>query len=507
MMILGPMEMILMLAFSGGGNDVVDFLDASAYFQSRNIPATVEKMTELSQQDPTDGKTQIRQLLALRWLAENAGEVKKAKNFEVIRQQLVEVARGKKAQDLQGFAADYAGRTLTALGVMGFQPALQIPDDSARKDALAWFPQSVTLATSSDLRFKASEAAEGLQAFRKLVLGMAPANAMDEIYLKLEELGNIRLDRVSFAYQEVQNKNQSKIYFRFTGKADHKRLVDFLQKHNPRMEIEEKKAFRGRKITQITENSSPALLIIGDEDFLMVGLQSLVDNTSKKLAEEILDVRDGKSPSVLAGPLGKNLETLSSKASAVFVGDMPEDMRRGLPGNVFPAIPKHLVAQLLPEGAKSKLSVTATLDNAEDAKSFVQEVDKWKKQGLDTLKNPPPLPPGFPVPDKLFEKLKDALNSVKAEAKGSISTATMTISSEFANPGMTLFPFIFAGSRSEKKLAPPPVKEEKKEKKQSRLDLAPESTAIRHYPWLTHGREFVMCWQEGRHRSPSSIST
>src|SRR5687767_3990502 len=100
---VGLLEMIVLLAGSGGlaSNDLVSLVQAEDYFKVRNIAVSADKMAELAGKDPADGKTQVQQLLAIRWLGENAADTKKADGARALLEQ---IAAGKKAQDPHGFA-------------------------------------------------------------------------------------------------------------------------------------------------------------------------------------------------------------------------------------------------------------------------------------------------------------------------------------------------------------------------------------------------------------------
>jgi hypothetical protein len=66
-----------------GSTDLVSVIDAQSYFKSRDIEVKPEKMLELAGKTPTDAKEEIAQLLAIRWLGEHPGEVKKTKARKV----------------------------------------------------------------------------------------------------------------------------------------------------------------------------------------------------------------------------------------------------------------------------------------------------------------------------------------------------------------------------------------------------------------------------------------
>src|SRR5260370_41902807 len=96
----------------GWGNDTVSLIDVQAYFQSRNVPVNAPEMTAHAARDPKDGKTQIEQLLALRWLADHP---EMTKSVGEARGLLAEIAEGKRAQAAQGFAKQYAPPALPRL--------------------------------------------------------------------------------------------------------------------------------------------------------------------------------------------------------------------------------------------------------------------------------------------------------------------------------------------------------------------------------------------------------
>src|SRR5262249_49885086 len=150
-------------------NDLVSLIDAPAYFQARDIKITPEKMAELAVREPSDGKAQLAQLLALRWLGEEADQVKKAKDFPKILRQVEEIADGKGAQDPQGFAAEYARAAAIALGSARVEKVSpKLPENSARQDALTWFPASVRIVAAFDLRSGGPPAPEAGKAVRQL---------------------------------------------------------------------------------------------------------------------------------------------------------------------------------------------------------------------------------------------------------------------------------------------------------------------------------------------------
>src|SRR5262249_39745776 len=133
--------MILVL-FSGGTstNDLVSLLDAEEYLRAREVPTSIDSLKAVAGKAPTDGKSQVAQLLAIRLLGElKLGNVDEKQR---IIASLAEIAPGTKAQDSAGLAKPYALRAIKRLG--GKATAEGRPAASpALATALAWFPKEV----------------------------------------------------------------------------------------------------------------------------------------------------------------------------------------------------------------------------------------------------------------------------------------------------------------------------------------------------------------------------
>ncbi len=107
----GVLELMLIFIFSAAGQstDLVSQLSPHDYFKTQGIDVSTDKMVEIIGKEPTDGASQIAQLLALRILGED-GAFKQAPNYAAQRKIIEEVAAGKKGQDKLGFARDHALR-------------------------------------------------------------------------------------------------------------------------------------------------------------------------------------------------------------------------------------------------------------------------------------------------------------------------------------------------------------------------------------------------------------
>src|SRR5260370_14372748 len=111
---IGLLEMLVLLAGTAGlpANDLVSMIQADDYFAARSIAVNAKQMTELADKEPADGKKQVQQLLAIRWLGENPLATRKDVGAHEVLEQ---IAAGKKGQDLHGFARGHAKQALARL--------------------------------------------------------------------------------------------------------------------------------------------------------------------------------------------------------------------------------------------------------------------------------------------------------------------------------------------------------------------------------------------------------
>jgi hypothetical protein len=491
---LGPVELIMLMAFGSGGvtNDFVSMIDAKDYFRSRGVEVSPAKLAEIAARDPADGKAQVAQLLALRTLAADAAGVKKSKDYEAILKTVEEIAQGKKGNDPQGFAADYARLAAAALGSKTVKaPANPLPENSARLDALTWFPARVALVGAFDVRSVTAPEIDPGKPVRDLFSKFAPPQVMEEVFKTAEQIGNVRVDRFAIAYApDPQNRQMSRIYMRFTGKMDHKRMADALKNLIPGAQVKEQKTFRGQRVTLISiPNLPPGFALVGDTDAVIAGFEGDRGNNHLDVVEEMLAVRGGKEKGVLDGTLAASLKKLSPKANGIYAGTFPGEMVRDFTRgpNAFRAFPKSAVADLT--RTKDELHVRlhqAPLGSEEEAKGFVEDVERLKKMGIEGIKEAKQklkqAPPPFPIPPKALDGIIATLESIKVEARGSAVQGKAAVPRET----ITLLPMMiiglhgragpeFKGAGKEIKEAPtpPPGKNTEPKKKINPGDLPP----------------------------------
>jgi hypothetical protein len=444
---LGAAELLvlLMLSMGGGSPDLISLIPAEGYFQSRGIALSVPKMIELAGKVPVDGKTQTAQLLALRFLASDAAKLKKDNDYARAVDLLEQIAQGKKAQDKLGFAKEYATAALARL--KGKQPMLPtLPDNSTRDEALRWFPADSSLVGCLDLR--------GLRFAspnKELKLSSLPLfgfiGLQNDMFSKLADaVGNVRIDRFSFAYADVpQNNNQSRFFYRMSGKVDHKRLVNYLQK-DLGVKVQSRVGSKGEAISildiQPGVNGAPSFALIGDSDLVLGGYPMQNQGKHEEVLEQTLALQAGKGLPVTNGLLKGDLQNTSAKAAALLVGELPQEFRKALAlgGGELPlkALPQRLTCELI--GGKDRLDVrfSGIFDNAADAKSFREGVLKLKDDGIKAVKN---LPEQV-VPKNKKDSLLKVFDSLTVEGKGAnagvgvvVPLATIRQWAELAIPG------------------------------------------------------------------------
>ncbi len=434
MLAFGPMELLLLLALSGAGRapDLVSLLPADKYFQVRKIEVTVDKMLELATRDPKDGKTQFAQLMALRTLAEQTDQIKKARREAEVAKTLREIIEGKKAKDAHGFAADHARVALARLTGDPLKPGPAKPGTLAG-DALSWFPTPATLVGGLEGRPGTNAAlATPVPGFWTKFLKEEQWQKVFEI---AETIGNVRLDRVSFALNMVGERDEEHCVFaRISGKFHHQRLIKALKDvteengANDMMQVVEKKGPQGEPITIIhMKLQPPAFAFIGDTDMLLAGYVG--QGNQLQLLNKALDVRAKKQGSLLeSNEIKERLSKVSKDAIGIVVGHLPEDLRRGMrgPGGLA-AAPNFVRIEVMPRAGELLVGFHGELDNADDAKSFCEAVQRLKDEGITALKN---LPPQLPIPKTTVAALIKTLESVRVEAQGAAAVGSISLSTE-----------------------------------------------------------------------------
>jgi hypothetical protein len=404
---------ILMLAMLTGGNalpDVVAFVPPRDYFETREVAVSAETMMDYATRMPTDAKTQVGQLLALRLLEADPDLLKKSAKGSEYRRTLEQIAAGTKAQDPQGFAQDYALRVLARLD--GKRPA-PLPATGV-KEGLTWLPADAAILYGVDLGGGTGEHTLGLEPLFKLV----PPQAKKEMYNVLEEIGNIRVQRIAAGLLPIGEGpgKRMEIYVRLTGKYNPERLVG-LATNKGRMEIERKQGPNGEaqiylrepkrfidkkeitkdggiKVQRVEASSAPTIVLLGDREVIVAGAEG-AGNDSPRILDKLFAVRAGQQPNATAGILKERLDKVPAKAIALLIGDIPSNSAAFMPGVTLTKVDAFV------ERTDVGLDVqtVATMGAPGQAETAVAMISQGRMQGIAALKmiqDQPPIP-GLPV--------------------------------------------------------------------------------------------------------------
>jgi hypothetical protein len=412
----------------GAGSDFVSFLPTDTYFQSRRIPMNIENLMDLATTEPKNGRSQILQLMALRALGEKP-ELSKKDSAAILRT-LEKVARGELAKDRLGFSQEYARRTLGALGGKTATPR-SAPRTDLRDDALGWFPASATLVGFLGGVPQMDPTEDyGSKARPILIKLTRRPRDWDEIFKAVEMVGNVRIDRFSFAYAaDGKQKEKDRFYVRITGKADHQRLVAGLKQVETDLTWKESKDTSGTPITTAQAKRDGAAAFIGDTDLLVGSFaDGQTQNDPLEVLQQFLAVRTGKEKSVLKGALQGRLPKLSQETVGVLVGDLSEDLRREFfKSNSFPA-PRSICAELLRTKDGISLPFQTVLGNAEEAKQFVEAIREFQKTLLDQLKKTQKQTKDATMQTRrVFDSVQKAIESLQLQVDGAAVKGTISV--------------------------------------------------------------------------------
>jgi hypothetical protein len=430
MFMMGPAEIMLVYIFLLAGTntlpDAAEFVPPRDYFQFREIKTSIESLMDLATREPKEPRTSLQQLLALRQLGQEAEEFKKTVKAAEYRRILQQIAAGTRAQDPQGFAKEYAQRTLDQLDgkqLTGL-PALPL------KQGLDFLPAHVNFLYA--LTFGGGGQGPSINASIEKMLQLFPAQVKTEMYNALEQIGNVRIERICIGMkmQEAKAKavaerkegekekenngpvppprRDQEIYVRVTGKVNPAWFVAFLkEKANEKFEVETKQGPRGESMTflraavqkgnEARAHDEPVMVLIGDQDFLVVGYDQASVADNMKLMEKALAVRARQQPDVTQGGLKERLQKVPAKAVVLVVGDVPEEFNRTLPLGDIKI--RKVDAYLQKIDAGLDFHGIGTMGNTEQAIKAVQKISEGRKEAIAALKKQQDQPaiPGLPV--------------------------------------------------------------------------------------------------------------
>jgi hypothetical protein len=444
---------ILMLVFMTGGatSDLVSVLPPAAYFKSRGIDINIDKAVELAAKDPVNGKAQIAQLLALRYLADEAAKLKASPNLERHRQTLTDIATGKNAQDEQGFAKDYAAAALARLdGTKLTRPAPR----ALRDEAFGWFPSNATLMGALDTREMRGDAPakSTISEMFKLV----PEEGLNQIFSAVEKVGNVRIDRIAFAYVDnPQDKQMGEIYVRITGKANPTWLLEVSKEL--KIGAKTSKGPGGETITKLLKESDvigdvPGVMLIGDSELVIAGYPQKNQANHEDLLVKLLDLKGGKGRPASEGTLKAELAKIPQKACGLLVGSLPSEASQGAP---FP-MPVTISGHMLRVQSSLDVNLAGHMANNDDATQLVKTVSQFRQEGINSLKQLQGAP--MQIPGLKVNVMIQMLESMQIEAQANVAKMRLLMPDDMLGGGS-----LFFGLRGGAVPMPPP-KEKKEEK-------------------------------------------
>ncbi len=199
----------------------------------------------------------------------------------------------------------------------------------------------------------------------------------------------------------------------------------------------EKKERAGTPVSMIHFNPGqpPAMALVGDNDFVIAGFEGN-NNNHVELIEQMLVHREKKDANAATGNLKAELNKIPAKAVGFLVGTLPAEPRNHFQ-QMMGAFPKKVSGYMerIPTGLD--LVLEGGLDNANEAKTFIQSAGKLRTDALNALQNNLQNAP----PELNVNALRNLLNSMQFEPKGANVHMRMLV----ADDALMTVPYFFLG--------------------------------------------------------------
>jgi hypothetical protein len=400
---LGFIEIVMILLLSGGTpGDVASMLPTEAYLKHRQIESDVDSLMAWATKEPTDPKTQLAQLVAMRRLGEQRDAFAKSPKATDYRQMLARIAEGKLAADKTGFAASQATKTLAALdGKKVAEPKLP---DNAAEQAWTYFPKNAVMAGFAEVRGEQAVDSEGkvIQAVMKALSD----RERSEMFAALETVGNIRIDRTAFAITEEGGINS---FIRITGKANPEWILKagFRGKEKGSLQLK-----NGAEVQFVAiDNVGTLAAIIGDSDLLLLNGSDLKKDrfeASKGVLEKLIADAGKENPATTT--LKEDLKAVPKNAVAAVVGRFPAEAKKAM-GDKAPESLR-VFATRSPQGVSVDGQMTMATPDA--AKTIVEGAIAMRKQALDGVAQLQ----GIQMPGMNVAAMTATLQSVQVQGNG-----------------------------------------------------------------------------------------
>jgi serine/threonine-protein kinase len=236
-----------------------------------------------------------------------------------------------------------------------------LPYKGLTTEALSWFPASATFFGVIDFRAFGSLKLE--QDFVRAVIDkLAPPEVVE--FLSAKDLSDVRLDRVSFAYQaRTEKSGDSRFYVRLTGSAAYDYLLARFRQQMPGLLPQDQQWPSGERISLIRSPAAlAAFAICGDTDLIVAGF-SRAGADHLEVVKQTLNVRAGYEPSIPKGPLGREWKGLVAASPAqgrlshvpvdswaLVMGELPPELKKVVSRSILPEAPNYVFGYLLATG-------------------------------------------------------------------------------------------------------------------------------------------------------------
>src|SRR5207248_1907466 len=131
--------------------------------------------------------------------------------------------------------------------------------------------------------------------------------------------GNVRIDRISTGLKIGDNGRAERVYFRASGAADPKRILDFVAAASKgRAKAETKKGPGGEEVTYVVGDEM-CYAFLGNGELLLVGGPQ--EKNPADLLDEMLAVKAGKKKSAVEATFAAGLRQVPDNARTLFLGE------------------------------------------------------------------------------------------------------------------------------------------------------------------------------------------
>jgi hypothetical protein len=266
------------------------------------------------------------------------------------------------------------------------------------KDTLSWFPPEASLFGVLDLKTFSAHTLEDewTQTLLRLVAPEATAEKLTP-----ENLGRLRLDRVSLAYYEETRPEKSRAIVQLEGLAldGRKRIIDYLRRMTAdKVEVvKDPRTVTTTSAIRVSGADLPFALGLFDDHraFLaMSGDRKPGEAQHRKALEELSTFNFPSTPqregNLVSGYKPPWVQTALAEipwdASGFFLGEIPSEFRKVLTDTLkLRVCPRTFVLHIKREGEGFTLSLSLNVDKAGAELLLLQDLEKWRTQAVDVL--------------------------------------------------------------------------------------------------------------------------